>query len=56
MEQKKENPAYITEQLITYIGNKRALLDFIAQGVTYVQKNWEQKHYPWPTYFQVREL
>lgn len=38
MEQKKENPAYITEQLITYIGNKRALLDFIAQGVTYVQK------------------
>ena len=38
MEQKKENPAYITEQLITYIGNKRALLDFIAQGITYVQK------------------
>lgn len=29
----KENPRYLTEQLITYIGNKRALLPFIAKGL-----------------------
>lgn len=28
-----ENPHYLTEQLITYIGNKRALLDFIGTGL-----------------------
>ena len=30
MEEKKE---YLSQQLITYIGNKRALLDFIGQGI-----------------------
>ncbi len=29
----EESPAYLSEQLITCIGNKRALLDFIGQGV-----------------------
>lgn len=32
-----ENPLYLTEQLITYIGNKRALLPFVGQGVEYVK-------------------
>lgn len=34
----KENPRYLTEQLITYIGNKRALLPFIAKGLDRAQK------------------
>ncbi|AEJ18255.1 DNA adenine methylase [Gracilinema caldarium] len=33
-----ENPAYLSEQLITYIGNKRALLSFIAQGLDLVRE------------------
>ncbi len=33
----KENPEYLQNQLITYIGNKRALLDFIGSGVYEVQ-------------------
>lgn len=32
-----ENQDYLTTQLITYIGNKRALLPFIEQGVQLVQ-------------------
>ena len=32
-----ENPEYLQNQLITYIGNKRALLDFIGGGVREVQ-------------------
>jgi adenine-specific DNA-methyltransferase len=35
MDEKKE---YLTRQLITYIGNKRALLDFIGEGIKKVQK------------------
>ena len=35
MNEKKE---YLTKQLITYIGNKRALLDFIGEGVKKIQK------------------
>lgn len=34
-----ENPSYLSEQLITYIGNKRSLLGFIEKGITFVQKN-----------------
>ena len=34
-----ENPEYLQNQLITYIGNKRALLDFMGNGVGEVQKN-----------------
>lgn len=33
-----ENSQYLTEQLITYLGNKRSLLDFIRKGVEQVQK------------------
>ena len=33
----KENPEFLQSQLITYIGNKRALLDFIGSGVSEVQ-------------------
>lgn len=34
----EENPDYLTKQLITYIGNKRALLDFIGLGLNHVKK------------------
>jgi len=33
-----ENPAYLSQQLITYIGNKRALLTFIARGLDIVRE------------------
>jgi adenine-specific DNA-methyltransferase len=33
-----ESTDYLTKQIITYIGNKRALLDFIGKGVHAVQK------------------
>ena len=33
-----ENKEYLSRQLITYLGNKRALLDFIGNGVAKVQK------------------
>lgn len=36
---KVENTEYLTEQLITYIGNKRSLLPFIEQGIKIVQNN-----------------
>ena len=35
-----ENPEFLQNQLITYIGNKRALLDFIGTGVHEVQKRF----------------
>lgn len=34
----EEDPRYLTEQLITYIGNKRALLPFILRGVELVRR------------------
>jgi adenine-specific DNA-methyltransferase len=33
-----ENEAYLREQLITYIGNKRSLLGFIGEGIRKVQR------------------
>ena len=33
-----DNPEYLQTQLVTYIGNKRALLDFIGRGVAHVQQ------------------
>ncbi|MCL2293828.1 MAG: DNA adenine methylase [Spirochaetes bacterium] len=33
-----EKKEYLTQQLITYLGNKRALLDFIGNGIKKVQK------------------
>lgn len=34
----KENKEFLTEQIITYIGNKRGLLDFIGQAIKCVKK------------------
>ena len=33
-----ESPDYLTKQLITYIGNKRTLLDFIGLGLNHVKE------------------
>jgi adenine-specific DNA-methyltransferase len=33
-----EKDEYLTQQLITYIGNKRALLDFIGNGIEIIRK------------------
>ena len=33
-----ENSDFLTQQIITYIGNKRSLLDFITKGIQIVQK------------------
>jgi adenine-specific DNA-methyltransferase len=33
-----EKKEYLTQQLITYIGNKRALLEFIGNGIKIIQK------------------
>jgi len=33
-----EKEEYLTRQLITYIGSKRALLDFIGEGISKVQQ------------------
>jgi adenine-specific DNA-methyltransferase len=38
-----ENEAYLTQQLITYIGNKRALLTFIGKGIRRIQKRLNKK-------------
>ena len=37
-----EKKEYLTQQLITYIGNKRALLDFIGEGVRKVRKKLQK--------------
>lgn len=40
----QENPRYLNEQLITYIGNKRALLQFIGKALeTALQRTGKQK-------------
>ena len=38
-----ENPEFLQNQLITYIGNKRALLDFIGTGLSQVQARLGKK-------------
>ena len=38
-----ENPEFLQNQLITYIGNKRALLDFIGTGLHEVQKRLDRE-------------
>jgi adenine-specific DNA-methyltransferase len=40
---KSEDPDFLTKQLITYIGNKRSLLDFIGNGVDIVRKRLDKK-------------
>ena len=42
-EEIQENKAFLKEQLITYIGNKRSLLPFIGQGVQFVQNQLGQQ-------------
>jgi adenine-specific DNA-methyltransferase len=37
-----ENVDYLTKQIITYIGNKRSLLDFITKGIHIVQKRLQK--------------
>lgn len=39
-----ENPNYLSSQLITYIGNKRALLGFIEEGLAIVKKKLQKNH------------
>lgn len=39
----REKEPYLTQQLITYIGNKRALLDFIGTGVNRVQARLQKQ-------------
>jgi len=39
---KREKSEYLSKQLITYIGNKRALLDFIGNGIKIVQKKLQK--------------
>lgn len=43
MNKKSENEKYLTEQIITYIGNKRSLLDFIGEAVSLVQKDLKKE-------------
>lgn len=33
----EEDPRYLTEQIVTYLGNKRALLNFLGQGLEQVK-------------------
>jgi adenine-specific DNA-methyltransferase len=37
-----ENPEYLSKQLITYIGSKRSLLNFIGTGLTIVKKKLDK--------------
>lgn len=39
----EENPKYLTSQLITYLGNKRSLLDFIGHGIVHAQRRLDSK-------------
>jgi adenine-specific DNA-methyltransferase len=40
----QENPSYLDSELITYIGNKRSLLPFIAKGVEIVKNRLGKSH------------
>jgi adenine-specific DNA-methyltransferase len=37
-----ENADFLTKQIITYIGNKRSLMDFITKGIQIVQKRLQK--------------
>jgi len=42
---KQENQAYLKEQILTYLGNKRSLLGFIERGVKYAKDELKkEKH------------
>ncbi|EJN0603934.1 DNA adenine methylase, partial [Campylobacter coli] len=38
----KENPSFLKEQIITYLGNKRALLGFLNKGFKVAKKELNQ--------------
>ncbi len=40
---KEENPDYLSKQIITYIGSKRALLPFIGKGINIILKRLNKK-------------
>ena len=40
---KEENSNFLTEQIITYIGNKRSLLNFIGKGIEIAEKRLNKK-------------
>lgn len=42
-QQQKENKDYLTKQLITYLGNKRSLLDFLGLGLEIVLKRLNKR-------------
>lgn len=39
----QENEQYLTEQIITYLGNKRTLLSFIGTALNYVKKDLQKE-------------
>ncbi|QDU55578.1 DNA adenine methylase [Aeoliella mucimassa] len=41
---RQENPAYLTEQLITYLGNKRSLLSQIETAVEQIKRRLHRSH------------
>lgn len=43
VEPAEENDAYLSRQLITYIGNKRSLLEFIGKGIDRVRQRLDKK-------------
>jgi hypothetical protein len=40
-----DNGDYLSQQLISYLGNKRGLLDLIRRGLHSVQKKLSKKNY-----------
>ncbi|ULQ58762.1 DNA adenine methylase [Brucepastera parasyntrophica] len=44
-EQQEENPCFLTDQLITYLGNKRNLLPFIGEAVGRIRKRTGQSRH-----------
>ena len=40
----EEDPRYLTEQIVTYLGNKRSLLNFLGRGLKYVKARLGKEH------------
>ena len=40
----EEDPRYLTEQIVTYLGNKRSLLNFLGRGLKYVKGRLGKEH------------
>ena len=49
-----ENPQFLTEQIITYLGNKRALLSFIDETLNIVKSELNKKKSLHLMFFQVQ--